>query len=109
MDAVLRRDRIRRIADACDIHVGPAAEECQHGLERCVIAGVAGTEQAENNHLPYRSGLHWGGLLGGAPPKSVMGSAHRLDSPSSLSDLTPWGGPDRMRARLDRSSRILPR
>jgi hypothetical protein len=28
---------------------------------------------------------------------------------SSLSDLTPWGGPDRMRARFDRVSRIFPR
>jgi hypothetical protein len=28
---------------------------------------------------------------------------------SSLSDLTPWGEPDRLRARFDRSSRILPR
>ena len=28
---------------------------------------------------------------------------------SSLSDLTPWGGPDRLRARFDRFSRIFPR
>ena len=29
--------------------------------------------------------------------------------PSSLSDLTPWGEPDKLRARFDRSSRIFPR
>jgi hypothetical protein len=28
---------------------------------------------------------------------------------SSLSDLTPWGGPDRIRARFDRFSRIFSR
>ena len=28
---------------------------------------------------------------------------------SSLSDLTPWGGPDRIKARFDRFSRIFPR
>jgi hypothetical protein len=28
---------------------------------------------------------------------------------SSLSDLTPWGEPDRLRARFDRVSRIFPR
>ena len=33
----------------------------------------------------------------------------RLGFSSSLSDLTPWGGPDRLRARFDRFSRIFPR
>ena len=28
---------------------------------------------------------------------------------SSLSDLTPWGGPDRLRVRFDRFTRIFPR
>jgi hypothetical protein len=31
------------------------------------------------------------------------------DRSSSLSDLTPWGGPDRIRARFDRFSRIFSR
>jgi putative transport protein len=88
------------------------------------VASVLGNSERrlQQVHLvPMFLGIALGMLLGsiplaipGMPAPLKLGLAGgpliaAIVLASSLSDLTPWGEPDRLRARFDRFSRILPR